>query len=113
MVAWAPFDDRASKIIVLCQCGIGADYEEKTLPPQRWPDLIKFVAPPVRALAVPFEDFGGRSLDEKWRSLAVDAGMLLDRTRIARFAKADDEAGLRAALSGWIVEVVPLLQSPD
>ncbi len=104
VAAWRSFDDRESKVVILCQCGIGADFEEKPLPPSRWGKVIDFVCPPLTALAIPFQDFGP---DAKMRSLAVDAGILLDRTRLAKFANLSSDAGLQTDISGWILEVLP------
>jgi hypothetical protein len=95
VVAWRHFDDRPSKVVILCQCGIGDDYEDKALPPDRWPQIINFVCAPLRALAIPFQDFGP---EPKMRSVAVDAGILLDRTRIARFARITSDKTLRRCL---------------
>jgi len=107
VAAWAPFDDRGSQVIVLCQCGIGSDFREKVLPERRWPDLIRFLAPTTTALAVPFEDFGGRNSDTAWNSLAIDAGILLDRSRLTRFADASAEPNLIQALVGWVDQSLP------
>lgn len=108
VVAWVPLDHRASQVIVLCQCGIGRDFAEKVLPTGRWPSVIDFLAPPLTALAVPFEDFGAGEAGTHWRSLAKDAGILFDRTRIARFASVADEPDLEARITDWISQVLPV-----
>ena len=104
VAAWRLFDDRESKIVVLCQCGIGADYEGKCLQPRRWEKVIDFVCTPLTALAIPFEDY---ATAEKVRNLATDAGLLLDRSRIARFAKASDHPGLSEEIEKWIQDALP------
>lgn len=104
VAAWRSFDDRYSKIIVLCQCGIGDDFEGKFMPEQRWLKVIDFACTPLRALAIPFQDFAPEA---KIRGLAVDSGILLDRTRIARFAKVNADETLREDIVEWIVSVLP------
>lgn len=105
VAAWKSFDDRDSKVVILCQCGIGNDFNEKTLPRERWSKVIDFVCAPLTALAIPFQDFGAEA---SVRSLAVDAGILLDRTRIARFADVDKDAGLRQDIVAWMDSAIPL-----
>lgn len=105
VAAWKSFDDRDSKVVILCQCGIGDDFNEKTLPRERWSKVIDFVCAPLTALAIPFQDFGSEA---SVRSLAVDAGILLDRTRIARFADVDRDVGLRDDIVAWVDSAIPL-----
>jgi hypothetical protein len=109
VAAWAPLDDRGSQVVVLCQCGIGADFQEKVLPPTRWPRVINFLATHLTALAIPFEDFGGSSSRTAWDSLAADAGILFDRSRLTQLADIDSEPGLRQEVSNWIDQTMPLL----
>ncbi len=110
VIGWRSFDDRESKIVVLCQCGIGADFEGKVLPVERWKRVIDFACNPVTALAIPFQDFGS---GPKVRSLTIDAGILLDRSRISKFANMDLDETLADDLTAWIRTAIPSFLQPD
>lgn len=104
VAAWRSLDDRESKVVILCQCGIGDNFEDKALPVERWKRVIDFVCTPVTALAIPFQDFAP---EQKIRTVALDAGLLLDRSRIARFADLEADETLADDITAWITSALP------
>lgn len=109
VVAWRPFADDTpdeptpGQVVVLCQCGIGQDWNKKTMHLRKWGEVIRFAVEPMAALAFPHTP---SRLDDNlhlWHDVALSPSIPFDRLRIASLITADDlEADLKARLIDWI-----------
>ena len=89
VAAWHSFrDGLPHQIVVLCQCGIGKDVEDKALSLLVWEDIIAFSSRPLKALAFPTNL--GEWNEEKQYQQARKCGVLLDRARLVGLAKDED-----------------------
>lgn len=89
VAAWHSFNDgRAHQAIVLCQCGIGQDVDDKALSVDLWVDVVSFSSLPLKALAFPMNL--GEWTEEKQFRRAREAGVLLDRVRLVGLVRDDD-----------------------
>jgi len=80
VVGWKSFHDRRnSHLVVFMQCAIGKDWESKTrsLRREAWKQYIHWGCEPVPGIAVPCI-----VPQKKWKDVARDAGLVLDRIRI-------------------------------
>ena len=105
VAAWIAIDGRPNKLMVFCQCGIGDDFGGKAVSIRGWSKVIAFATPPVPALAFPFII---EHVDTDWAALAADAGLLLDRVRIARLTSSMDP-DLEAEITAWITQTLELV----
>ncbi len=89
VAAWYSFNDgKPHQLVLLCQCGIGTDVEDKALSVDVWGDVISFSSPPLKALAFP-TNLGEWNEDKQYLQ-ARKCGVLLDRARLVGLAKDDD-----------------------
>jgi hypothetical protein len=100
VAAWKPFNDsRSSQIVVLMQCGIGKDPQDKanTLRLHAWQKYIHWGALPVPGLAVP-----SIIPPKRWSDLALNEELLLDRIRIYNLlSHGECEPSLALDLNRW------------
>ena len=101
VAAWHSFNDgNPHQVVLLCQCGIGTDVEDKSLSIAVWEDIISFSSLPLKALAFPTSL--GEWNEEKQFQQARKCGVLLDRPRLVGLAKDDDLAeDLRRGIERW------------
>jgi hypothetical protein len=89
--------------MLLTQCAIGLDWYKKRadLNLEIWTQHIRWVIPPARALAVPFDhDDGPNSVE--WRRNSKAAGLLLDRLRLGELAsRGPMRADLIPRMTDW------------
>ena len=101
VAAWRSFNDgRPHQVVLLCQCGIGSDVENKALSVAAWADVISFSSLPLQALAFPTTL--GEWKEEKQFHQARKCGVLLDRVRLVGLARDDDlPQDLRQDIERW------------
>ena len=86
--------------MLLCQCGIGREVEDKALSVEVWADIISFSSLPLKALAFPTNL--GEWNEEKQFLQARKCGVLLDRARLVALARDEDLPGnLRQDIEQW------------
>ena len=101
VVAWHSFGDGMPyQAVLLCQCGIGTDLEDKSVSTEVWQDIIAFSNRPLKALAFPIHL--GEWPEAKQFELARRAGVLLDRIRLASLVKDEQlPAELQQGILQW------------
>lgn len=101
IIAWKSFDDnRSSQVVVLLQCASGRNWRNKLreVNLDAWGQYIHWANRPVKGFAMPTilekEDF---------HDVCVDAGLMLDRTRIYRYTSCIGiaDTSLRPKLVKW------------
>jgi hypothetical protein len=98
----------------LVQCGSGENWQTKLGSPslESWRDMIRFTAPPARALAIPFA-FARK--DEFRAKRLSNGGLLLDRYRLLSAAGHSPKwlsTGLAKELVSWLrpaIKAIPTL----
>lgn len=88
IISWRNFDQRKGQIAVLVQCASGKKWRKKggDIKLKLWGQLVFWAVDPIKALAFPYAyDFDSPSAADDWIYYAYDAGLLLDRLRLARF----------------------------
>ncbi len=109
VVAWRPLDARRGQSVLLCQCSIGADWEDKGLHVEEWQRLISFAVGPMKGLAFPFVPESERPFsDADWELLSARVGLPFDRLRLAKLAP-DAPEPLRSQLVDWTVPLTAVL----
>ena len=101
VAAWHSFHDgNPHQLVLLCQCGIGREVEDKALSVEVWADIISFSSLPLKALAFPTNL--GEWNEEKQFLQARKCGVLLDRARLVALARDEDLPGnLRQDIEQW------------
>jgi hypothetical protein len=109
VIAWRPAGDRRrGQLIIMCQCAIGADWNNKGIRLDKWEPFVGFAVRPVAAGAFPFVP---ASLEEysdfDYEYLSKSAGLWFDRLRLARLIneKTLDEQ-LRDAMLSYVQYLV-------
>src|SRR5690606_13027372 len=111
-VAWRTLDGRPGKTVLLCQCAVGGDWNEKAVHVEQWRKLINFSVPPTPAVAFPFVPEAVRPFSEDDWYLLCGLGMPFDRLRLARLlSTATIEAELLEGVTDWTAEFIPTLQA--
>lgn len=110
VAAWRSFGDGMPyQAVLLCQCGIGKDLEDKNISTAVWSDIIAFSNTPLTALAFPIHIEEWSS--EKRFELSRKSGVLLDRIRLSSLVKDEQlPAELREDIAQWCngaVEKIP------
>jgi len=109
VAAWRRLDDRRGQSIMLCQCSIGSDWEEKGLHIEAWQRLISFAVGPIKGLAFPFIPESERPYsDIEWEILSARGGVPFDRLRLAGLAP-DLPEPLRAEVIDWTASMAGVL----
>ena len=103
VAAWHSFNDgMPHQVVLLCQCGIGNDVEDKQLAIDVWTDVIAFSSTPLKALAFP--TYLGEWAEPKQFERARVAGVLFDRIRIASLVTDEHLSGeLQQDIERWCV----------
>ena len=101
VAAWHSFNDGyAHQVVLLCQCGIGADIEDKALSIEVWTDIISFSSLPLKGLAFPV-NLGEWNEDKQFLQ-ARRCGVLLGRARLVGLVKDGDlPQNLRQDIEQW------------
>lgn len=109
VVAWrslrdhTPDEPTPGQIVVLGQCGIGQDWNEKSISVPSWKKVIDFAVPPVGALAFPHVPSRLDGELHILNSIASEESIPFDRLRIASLITSDDLPGdLSDRLADWI-----------
>jgi hypothetical protein len=105
VVAWKPFSDgRGSQVLILAQCAVGKDWSAKLteLDAATWSKHVRWHVDPIRAFVVPFQH-GGDLKD--WERMSTKAGVVFDRSRLARLTVNNVSTDLRAKITPWCVEM--------
>lgn len=115
VVAWRQFDDdkpeeaTPGQIVILCQCGIGKDWREKTIDLKKWDEVIQFSGQTLGGLAFPH--LPSRE-DEKlhiWFDIATAPSIPFDRLRLASLLESATLAPeVRAEVIDWVDQTNPL-----
>lgn len=107
-VAWRPLDHRRGQAVLLVQCAIGDDWDEKGLHVDTWRSFISFAVAPMKALAFPFVPEVRRNLD--WEVLCAKVGVPFDRLRLAHLLGDEpQDPELRERAVQWIESLAPYL----
>jgi len=88
IIAWRNFDPRKGQIVILVQCASGKNWRKKggDIKPKLWNQLVFWTVDPIKALTFPYAfDFDSPEAEDEWIYCAYDAGLLLDRLRLATF----------------------------
>lgn len=111
VVAWRPLDRRPGQTVMLCQCAIGDEWDQKGIHVELWEPLIHFRVRPTRGLAFPFVPDSVREMtDLEWSLLCGRVGVPLDRLRLAGLlADRLINADLLATMSAWTTTLLPQL----
>lgn len=109
VVAWRALDTRRGQSVILCQCAVGADWEDKGLHIEEWQRLISFAVSPIKGLAFPFVPESERPFsDIDWELLSARGGVPFDRLRLARLTP-DVPDQLREQLVEWTGSLASVL----
>lgn len=110
-VAWRQLDERRGNSVMLCQCAIGSEWEDKGVRVRLWEKLINFAVAPLGGLAFPFIPEVVRDFtDMDWLLLCAKGGIPFDRLRIAQLVRR--EAVPDEVLKGmidWTRDIAPRL----
>ena len=88
IIAWRKIDQRKGQIVLLVQCASGKNWRKKggDIKRRLWNQLVFWAVEPIKALTFPFAfDFDSPRAAVEWIYCAYDAGLLLDRLRLAQF----------------------------
>ncbi len=107
--AWRPFGDRRrGQLILMCQCAIGADWNDKGIRLDKWDPFVLFAVTPVAASAFPFVPRAMED-DPKYDHvyLSKSVGLWFDRLRLARLID-DDKLGdtLRSSMIEYVNQLI-------
>jgi hypothetical protein len=115
VIAWRPPGDRRrGQLIVMCQCAIGADWNNKGIRLDKWEPFVGFAVRPVAAAAFPFipasiEEFG----DFDYEYLSKSAGLWFDRLRLTRLITDSDlDENLRDRMISYVQNLVFAPEQP-
>lgn len=110
-VAWRQLDDRRGNSVLLCQCAIGGDWDEKGVKIEEWRRIVNFAVAPIAGLAFPFIPNVIRELsDLEWLLLCARGGVPFDRLRLAHLIDPVDVGDeLLSAIKEWTEELEPAL----
>lgn len=100
VVAWRPFrDSLCSQLILLGQCAIGGNWPDKLqdFSMERWKRYLGCVVPPVRTFLTPHSN----SDPDRWGGIALDAGVFMDRMRIAEMVPVLGPPSVRRSAAAW------------
>ncbi len=111
VVAWRPLDSRPGQTVMLCQCSIGDDWDQKGIHIELWEPLVTFRVRPTRSLAFPFVPDSVRDMNDlEWALLCGRVGVPLDRLRLTRLlAGRALPAEVLARVVEWTRGLVPAL----
>jgi len=108
IIAWRNFDNRKGQIVILVQCASGKNWASKGGDIRRrlWEQLVFWAVEPMKALTFPYAfDFDSPAAKDDWIYCAYDAGLLLDRLRLARFDFS--KSGIDyAPISEWAIDQI-------
>lgn len=116
VIAWRGFDDARApgQIVLLCQCAIGEDWNQKVLSIGSWREVVNFNLLPTSALAFPGVPSRAPEDIHVWHDITSKDALPLDRLRIASLVEeADCDTELLDDLREWMAEVVPTLPFLD
>jgi hypothetical protein len=105
VIAWRGFPDGKApgQSVIVCQCAIGDDWQNKPLSTTSWREVIAFTLPPAGALAFPLVPSREEDQLHRWHDIASKENLPLDRLRIASLIQEEDmDDGLLAELKSWI-----------
>jgi len=100
IVAWKPFDNRASQLILFIQCAAGHNWKQKTgdLKLDAWTTYINFACKPLKGLSIPVIITDKEDMREK----SYEAGIIIDRSRIYKYTLIGDRnTVLKAEVKAW------------
>jgi hypothetical protein len=107
--AWRPpGDGRRGQLILMCQCAIGADWNDKGIRLEKWDPFVLFAVTPVGASAFPFvpkamED--DPKYDHVYLSKAV--GLWFDRLRLAKLIDGTQlDENLRSSMVKYVDQLI-------
>jgi hypothetical protein len=112
-VSWRDVgDNRSGKVVLLSQCAIGADWDEKSLDVKQWKKLILFAVDPLPAVAFPFVPEAMRPFVAYDWDMLTAAGIPLDRIRLASLVSAADvPTDLLRLMTEWTQDLLAALPS--
>ena len=109
VAAWRPLDERRGQSVMLCQCAVGSEWEDKGLHIEEWQRLITFAVSPMKGLAFPFVPESERPYNDiEWEILSARGGVPFDRLRLAKLTP-DVPDPLRAQVIAWTASLADVL----
>jgi hypothetical protein len=107
--AWRSFGDgRRGQLILMCQCAIGAGWNDKGIRLEKWDPFVMFAVAPVGASAFPFVQRAMETdpgYDHVYLSKSV--GLWFDRLRSARLIDdAQLDEILRTSLTAYVDQLI-------
>jgi hypothetical protein len=112
VVAWRGFGEGRTpgQLILLCQCAIGEDWNQKLLSVGSWHEVVNFNVRPVSALAFPRVPSRAPEDLYVWHDITTKGALPLDRLRLAALLEDTDfDDDLLCAVKEWLGQVVPTL----
>lgn len=107
--AWRPLGDRRrGQLILMCQCAIGADWNDKGIRMEKWDPFVMFAVTPVGASAFPFVPKAMED-DPKYDHvyLSKSVGLWFDRLRLAKLIdSAQLDGGLRNSMTEYVDKLI-------